>query len=100
MRARINAWMLCPDLGLQNTLVGLALVNTTFQLPFSVFMMRNSFDSIPRDLDNAAAIDGCDSKALLRRVLLPIVLPGVITVGLFAFVASWNEFFGGANFLD
>ncbi|MGA8656610.1 MAG: carbohydrate ABC transporter permease [Chthoniobacterales bacterium] len=86
-------------LGLQNTLLGLALVNTTFQLPFSVFMMRNSFDSIPTDLDNAAAIDGCDSKSLLTRVLLPVVLPGVITVGLFAFLASWNEFLAALIFL-
>jgi multiple sugar transport system permease protein len=92
-------FLVLRTLGLQNTLVGLALVNTTFQLPFSVFMMRNSFDSIPRDLDNAAAIDGCDSKALLRRVLLPVVLPGVITVGLFAFVASWNEFLAALIFL-
>jgi multiple sugar transport system permease protein len=86
-------------LSLQNTLVGLALVNTTFQLPFSVFMMRNSFDSIPRDLDDAAKIDGCDSKELLTRVLLPVVLPGVITVGLFAFLASWNEFLAALIFL-
>jgi multiple sugar transport system permease protein len=86
-------------LNLQNTLIGLALVNTTFQLPFSVFMMRNSFDSIPRDLDNAAAIDGCDSKSLLTRVLLPVVLPGVITAGLFAFLASWNEFLAALIFL-
>jgi multiple sugar transport system permease protein len=86
-------------LSLQNTLVGLALVNTTFQLPFSVFMMRNSFDSVPRDLDNAAAIDGCNSKTLLTRVLLPVVLPGVITVGLFAFLASWNEFLAALIYL-
>jgi multiple sugar transport system permease protein len=86
-------------LSLQNTLVGLALVNTTFQLPFSVFMMRNCFDTIPRDLDDAAAIDGCDSKGLLTRVLLPVVLPGVITVGLFAFLASWNEFLAALIFL-
>lgn len=86
-------------LNLQNTLIGLALVNTTFQLPFSVFMMRNSFDGIPRDLDNAAAIDGCNSKTLLTRVLLPVVLPGVVTVGLFAFLASWNEFLAALIFL-
>jgi multiple sugar transport system permease protein len=86
-------------LNLQNTLVGLALVNTTFQLPFSVFMMRNSFDSIPRDLDNAAAIDGCDSRTLLTQILLPVVIPGVITVGLFAFLASWNEFLAALIFL-
>jgi multiple sugar transport system permease protein len=86
-------------LNLQNSLVGLALVNTTFQLPFSVFMLRNSFDSIPRELDDAAAIDGCSSRRLLWRVLLPVALPGLVSVALFAFLASWNEFLAALIFL-
>ncbi len=86
-------------LGLQNSLLGLALVNVTLQLPFSVFMMRNCFDAIPRELDDAAAIDGCNSLGLLLRVLLPVAVPGVVTVALFAFLASWNEFLAALIFL-
>jgi multiple sugar transport system permease protein len=78
-------------LHLQGTLFGLALVYTTFQLPFAVFMMRNSFDSVPREIEEASLIDGCSSLQSLRIVMLPLVLPGLVTAGLFAFFGSWNE---------
>ena len=84
---------------LQNTLTGLILVYITFQLPFAVFMMRNSFDSVPRELEEAAVIDGCSSVSLLYRVMLPIVRPGLVTVGLFAFFAAWNEFLAALIFM-
>jgi multiple sugar transport system permease protein len=79
-------------LHLQNTLVGLALVFVMFQLPFATFMMRNSFEAVPRELEEAALVDGCGTFQALVRVLLQAVRPGLITVGLFAFLASWNEF--------
>ena len=69
-----------------------SLVLTMFQLPFSIFMMRISFESVPRELDEAALVDGCSSFGLLWRVLLPAVKPGLITVGLFSFLAAWNDF--------
>jgi multiple sugar transport system permease protein len=84
-------FVLLRTLHLQNTLAGLALVYTTFQLPFSVFMMRNSFDAIPREIEEAAMLDGCSPVKLLLRVMLRLVSPGVVTVALFAFFASWNE---------
>jgi multiple sugar transport system permease protein len=79
-------------LHLQNTLVGLALVFVMFQLPFATFMMRNSFEAVPRELEEAALVDGCGTFQALVRVLLRAVRPGLITVGLFAFLASWNDF--------
>lgn len=88
----IPLYVLLGWLGLGNTLVGLSLVLIMFQLPFSVFMMRNSFEGIPLEIEEAALVDGCTSLSALLRVLLPAVLPGIITVGLFAFLASWNEF--------
>jgi multiple sugar transport system permease protein len=89
----IPLYVLLNTLGLSNSLVGVALVLTMFQLPFSTFMMRISFESVPRELDEAALVDGCSSFAALRRVLLPAVRPGLVTVGLFAFLAAWNDFF-------
>jgi multiple sugar transport system permease protein len=88
----IPLYVLLGKLGLQDSLVGLALVMIMFQLPFAVFMMRNAFEAVPRTLDEAAMIDGCGSFRALLRVLLPLVAPGLVTVGLFAFLASWNDY--------
>jgi multiple sugar transport system permease protein len=88
----IPLYVLLNLVGLSNSLVGVALVLTMFQLPFSMFMMRISFESIPREMDEAAMVDGCSSWSALWRVLVPAVKPGLITVGLFAFLAAWNDF--------
>lgn len=88
----IPLYVLLNLVGLSNSLVGVALVLTMFQLPFSMFMMRISFESIPRELDEAAMVDGCSTFSALWRVLIPAVKPGLITVGLFAFLAAWNDF--------
>ena len=88
----IPLYVILNAIGLNNSLVGVALVLTMFQLPFSMFMMRISFESIPREMDEAALVDGCNSFSALWRVLLPAVKPGLITVGLFAFLTAWNDF--------
>lgn len=84
-------FVLLRVLHLQDTQVGLALVYTTFQLPFAVFMMRNAFDAIPKEIEEAARLDGCRPIDILWRVMLPLVGPGLATVALFAFFGSWNE---------
>ncbi len=84
--------MLLNDLGLQNSLIGLSLVLTMFQLPFATFMMRISFEAIPTELREAALSRRLRLVRALRHVLLPAVKPGLITVGLFAFLAAWNDF--------
>jgi len=88
----IPLYVLLNKVGLQNSLVGVALVLTMFQLPFSTFLMRISFEAVPRELDEAALVDGCSSFTALWRVLVPAVKPGLITVGLFAFLTAWNDF--------
>jgi multiple sugar transport system permease protein len=89
----IALYVLLGWLGLQDSLLGLSLVLSMFQLPFSLFMMRNSFEAVPRELEESAQIDGCGSVGVLTRIMLPAVRPGLITVTLFAFLASWSEFF-------
>lgn len=86
-------YIVLKDLGLQNTLLGLGLVYTTFNLPFGLFLMRNSFSAVPGTLEEAALIDGCRPLGAMWRVMLPVALPGVITTALFTFFATWNEFF-------
>lgn len=88
----IPLYVILNAVGLSNSLVGVAIVLTMFQLPFSMFMMRISFESVPRELDEAAMVDGATTFGALRRVLLPAVKPGLITVGMFAFLAAWNDF--------
>ena len=82
------------QLRLTNTILGLAIVHTTIQIPFSVYVMRNSFEAVPRELEEAAVIDGASSWQVLTRICLPAVRPAIVTVSLFAFITSWNEFLG------
>jgi multiple sugar transport system permease protein len=89
----IPLYVLLNYLGLQNTLTGLSLVLALFQLPFATYMMRISFEGVPNELEESALVDGCGSFAVLVRILLPLVRPGLVTVGLFAFLAAWNDFF-------
>jgi multiple sugar transport system permease protein len=86
-------FMVLKTLGLNNSLVGLTIVYVTFNLPFGLFIMRNSFAAVPGTLEEAALVDGCGILTALRHIMLPIVLPGVITTALLTFFASWNEFF-------
>lgn len=88
----IPLYVVLNTLHLQGSLVGLSAVLVMFQLPFATFMMRVSFEAVPREMDEAAMIDGCNSFTALLRILLPAVRPGIVTVGLFAFLASWNDF--------
>jgi multiple sugar transport system permease protein len=88
----IPLYVLLNNIGLQNSLVGLALVLTMFQLPFATFMMRISFEAVPLELEEAAYVDGCGTIKALLHVLVPAVRPGLVTVGLFAFLAAWNDF--------
>lgn len=87
-------------LHLTNTVIGLALVQIMFHLPFGVFLMRNSFESIPKELEEAALVDGAGTLGALRYISLPLVTPGIVTVALFGFIASWNEFLAPLIFLN
>ena len=88
-------FLLLAQLKLTNTLLGLAIVHTTIQLPFSLYVMRNNFEAVPRELEEAAVIDGGGPIQVLIRIFLPSIKPAVVTVALFAFITSWNEFLGG-----
>ncbi|HEV3043478.1 MAG TPA: carbohydrate ABC transporter permease [Roseiarcus sp.] len=93
-------YIMAASLGLANTYLGLAIVHTVIQLPFSIFLLRNSFEETPRELEEAAIIDGCNSLQLLRRIFLPAAAPAIVTVTLFAFIASWNEFLAALIFMN
>ncbi len=93
-------FVLLSRVGLQDSLFGLVLVYVTLQLPFSVFMMRNAFDAVPQEVEEAARVDGASVLGTLVRVMVPLVWPGVVTVAMFAFLAAWNEFLAALIFLS
>ncbi len=86
--------------GLVNSRIGLAIVHTTLQLPFSIYLLRNSFEGIPREIEEAAMIDGCSAWRRLTSIFLPLAVPGLVTVALFAFIMSWNEFLAALIFMS
>lgn len=87
-------FLMFAQLKLTNSIVGLAIIHTAIQLPFSLYIMRNAFEAVPIELEEAAVIDGCNTFQVLIRICLPSVVPAMITVALFAFITSWNEFLG------
>ena len=93
-------YFMFAKLNLANSLIGLAVVHTILQIPFSVYLMRNAFEAVPRELEEAAVIDGCSTFVSFRRVFLPLAIPGMVTVALFAFIASWNEFLAALIFMN
>ena len=77
--------------GLIDTPAALVIVNVAFASPFCVWLLRGFFEAIPSELDDAAAVDGAGPLATLWRVNLPLLAPGIGTVGLYAFIFSWTE---------
>ena len=84
---------------LTDSLLGLVLFYSTVNLPFGVFVMRTAFSSIPTELEDAASIDGAGTMRTFTHVLRPLVVPGMATTALYAFLAAWTEFLGALTFL-
>ncbi len=82
--------MLSP-LGLTNSLTGLVIVYTAFNVPFATFLMQSFFDGIPKDLEEAAMIDGASHFVAFRQIILPLTLPGIAATLGFVFTAAWSE---------
>ena len=78
-------------LGLTDSLAGLIIVYTAFNVPFATFLMQSFFDGIPKELEEAAMIDGCTRLSALRRVVFPLTLPGMAATLGFVFTAAWSE---------
>ncbi|MGO9930924.1 MAG: carbohydrate ABC transporter permease [Steroidobacteraceae bacterium] len=82
---------LLKPLGLTNSLTGLVIVYTAFNLPFASFLMQSFFDAIPKDLEEAAMLDGATRFAAFRRIIVPLTLPGLAATVGFVFTAAWSE---------
>ncbi len=88
----VPLFLIMRDLRLVNTRLSLVIVYTGFNLPFVVWMMRGFFAEVPRDLEEAALVDGDSRLGSLGRVVLPLVMPGLAATAVFCLIVSWNEF--------
>jgi multiple sugar transport system permease protein len=80
------------ELDLVDTYAALILTNAAFNLAFAIWILRAFFAAIPREIEEAAAVDGCGRAGVLVRVVLPLSLPAIVTAVIFAFIAAWNEY--------
>ena len=87
-------------LGLGSSRIGLIIVYATTSIPFSVWMLKGYFDTIPKELEEAAVIEGASAGKIFWRIVLPLAKPAVAITALFSFMTSWNEFILAANFMD
>src|SRR5207253_11040028 len=85
-------FLMLRALGLQNTLTGLIVIYCAFTLPFTVWIMKAYFQTVPDDLDKSALVDGCNRLQAYYRVVLPVSGPGLVAAGAFTFMLCWNEF--------
>ena len=88
----IPLFIIFKNLGLISTLSSLIITYITFQLPFNAILMKSFIDNVPYELEEAGMIDGCSRMGGIFRVVLPLLVPGTIAIGAFAFLGSWNEF--------
>ena len=88
----IPYFRLVVRLGLYDTLTALIVVYTTFTLPFCILMLRSYFAQIPKDMEEAAMVDGCSRLGAIARTLLPMSFPALVGAGLYTFLLAWNEF--------
>lgn len=98
----IPLFLQAKRLDLLNALSGLIIVYVGFSLPFTIWMLRGFVAAVPKELEEAAAIDGASAATTFWRVLFPLVAPGLVATGIFAFITAWNEFVIAFtfNFLD
>jgi multiple sugar transport system permease protein len=83
---------LWSDIGIYNTWIGLIIPNLTFALPLSIYILVSFFKEIPKDLEEAALVDGATYFQAFRKVVVPLAAPGLATAGILTFIGTWNEF--------
>ncbi|MFT7509412.1 MAG: multiple sugar transport system permease protein [Sulfitobacter sp.] len=85
-------YLMIVQLGLSNTIFSLVIAYTTFALPYALWLLRSFMAGIPEDLESAALVDGASRMGAFRDIILPQLLPGIISTALFTFILSWNEY--------
>lgn len=89
----IPLFLILKSVGLVDNLFGLVIVYTTYTMPFALWMLQGYVVSIPVELEEAASMDGANRLRVLRTIVVPLLMPGVVATAMFSFVSAWNEFF-------
>ncbi|MDX9722950.1 MAG: sugar ABC transporter permease [Myxococcota bacterium] len=96
----IPLYILLGNLGLLDSMTGLILVYSVSALPFCIWNLKGYFDTIPKELEEAALVDGASRLTIFLKVILPLTRPAIAVTALFSFMASWNEFILAATFMN
>jgi arabinogalactan oligomer/maltooligosaccharide transport system permease protein len=96
----IPLYVLLDVTGLLNSLTGLTLCYATTSIPFCVWMLKGYFDTIPKDLEEAALLDGASRWTIFTKIVLPLSRPAIAVTALFSFMTAWNEFILAATFMN
>jgi multiple sugar transport system permease protein len=88
----IPFFTLFRQLGIIDTRISLIIIDLSLTLPYAVWMLKGFVDSLPTEIEQAALVDGCTEFQVLRYVTMPLMMPGMITTAVFAFIMAWNEF--------
>jgi multiple sugar transport system permease protein len=86
-------------LGLANNYLALIIPYTAINIPLTILVMRSFFQQLPRDLEDSAKVDGYNTWGMLTKILLPLTTPALVTTGILAFIAAWNEFIFALTFI-
>ena len=96
----IPMYVVFIKMGLINSYMSLFIFYSLTNLPFCVITMRSFFERIPYVLEEAAYVDGCSKMQTLRKIVLPVMFPGIVAVFVFAFIGAWNELIAGTIFIN
>lgn len=96
----VPLFLIFSKMGLNNSLTSVIILYIIFNTPFCVITMQGFFINIPTSIEEAATIDGCTKVQILTQIVLPIMLPGIIAVFIFAFIGAWNDLLGGVMFIN
>lgn len=96
----ISLFKIMAGIGLLDTYISLILAISVFTIAFTIWMMNGYFKSIPKEIEEAALIDGCSRVQTITRVMIPIAVPGLVTAMIYTFIYAWNEFLFGLTFIQ
>ena len=96
----ISLFKIVASIGLMDRYAALIILDALFTVAFNTWMMNGYFKTIPKDIEEAALIDGCTRVQTMTRIMLPIAVPGLVTVMIYAFIFSWNEFLFALSFIS